>query len=162
MTSMREAISSSMRFWSAYSSVSLTFAALSEDLRLSFSEDRAAMDASLSCTWRRSCQVLSFYNTRKSREYAHTCSFFSVSSLREAESVSCVSPLTACVEAGGGGFMDGLREGPLLREADTRGETAERAVAPLVIEDGDEVALDTVGGDRREAGVALAGAAVAM
>ena len=60
---------------------------------------------------------------------ARTCSFFSVSCLRDCDSDSRVSPLMM-----GGGvvvpFRDGRRAG-VLREADTRGDTAERAVAPL-------------------------------
>lgn len=48
-------------------------------------------------------------------------------------------------------FNEGLRAGVLLREEDTRGElTAERAVAPFVIEFGGEVAGDI--GARRELG----------
>ncbi len=57
-------------------------------------------------------------------------------------------------------LTDALRATGELREATARGFTAERAVAPLAIEAGEEDVL--VGGDRREAGVARAGAAVAM
>ena len=46
-------------------------------------------------------------------------------------------------------------------EAVTRGETAERAVAPLAIE-GVVGAVELAEGVRRDAGVALAGAAVAI
>ena len=64
-----------------------------------------------------------------------TFSFFSVSDLREAERVSRVSPLRA---TGGGEtlpFKEALRAAAPFKEADTRGEAAERAVAPREIED---------------------------
>ena len=56
-------------------------------------------------------------------------------------------------------LTDALRATVELREADARGFTAERAVAPLAM-DGEEDEL--VGGDRREAGVARAEAVVAI
>ena len=56
-------------------------------------------------------------------------------------------------------LTDALRATGELREAEPRGFTAERAVAPLAIEGAED---ELLGGDRREAGVARAGAAVAM
>lgn len=59
--------------------------------------------------------------------------------------------------------MEALRDAGELRDGDARAATAERAVAPLAMEEEvEEVAPETEGGDRREAGVALAGAVVAM
>lgn len=59
-------------------------------------------------------------------------------------------------------FTDPLRAAGELREAEARALAAERAVAPLAMEDGGEVELESEGGDRREAGVGRAGAAVAI
>ena len=59
--------------------------------------------------------------------------------------------------------MEALRDAGELRDGDARAATAERAVAPLAMEeDVEEVAPETEGGDRREAGVGRAGAAVAI
>ena len=90
----------------------------------------------------------------------HTFSFCSVSSLSEADSDSRVSPFTA----GDGvvAFTDPLRTPGALCEAEARAFAAERAVAPLAMEDEGEVELESEGGDRREAGVGRAGAAVAI
>ncbi len=87
----------------------------------------------------------------------YTFSFFSVSSLSEADRDSRVSP-GGVDEAPLGLIIDCLRAGE-LREEETR-EAAERAVAPLAIEE--EGGGVEPGGDRREAGVALAGAVVAI
>lgn len=76
----------------------------------------------------------------------------SVSSLREVESSSLTSPLVASGGGVGvcrtGPFKDGLRPGTPFKDEDTRGDvTAERAVAPFVIEFGGGEA-----GARRELG----------
>lgn len=55
---------------------------------------------------------------------------------------------------------DALRATEELRDADARGLTAERAVAPLLM--GGEDELETVEDGRREAGVTRGGAVVAM
>ena len=90
-----------------------------------------------------------------------TFSFFSVSCLREADNVSRVSPLA--LDGAPLAFTDCRRATGELREADARAEIAERAVAPFAMEaEGGEAELFTVGGDRREAGVARAGTAVAI
>lgn len=100
---------------------------------------------------RKCCEKYTLGNER-------TFSFFSVSSLSEADRDSRVSPC-GVDEAPLGLIIDCLRAGE-LREEETRGEAAERAVAPLAIEEeGGGVEL---GGVRREAGVALADAVVAM
>lgn len=100
-----------------------------------------------------------------SRLEGFTCSLSSVSSLREAVSVSRVSPLKAGGGVGSFGvglFTDGRRDIDEFKEDDTRGElTAERAVAPLAIELGGDV--DVVEDRRREVGgVALPGRGVAV
>ena len=96
-----------------------------------------------------------------------TFSFFSVSSFKEADSdsrVSRASPLTM-LAGGVAPFSEPRRAAAVpFMEAVTRGETAERAVAPLAMEavgvvEAAELAAEDV---RREAGVALAGAVVAM
>jgi hypothetical protein len=74
----------------------------------------------------------------------NTCSFCSVSSLSEAESVSRVSPLRA---GGGlfvvGPFTEGRRVTDEFKEEETRGAlAAERAVAPFVIEFVGEIEAD--------------------
>lgn len=56
--------------------------------------------------------------------------------------------------------MDALRAGEVT-EAAARGPIAARAVAPLAIEEA-AGELERVGGERREVGVARAGAVVAM
>jgi len=61
------------------------------------------------------------------RTRSHTRSFSSVSRLREAASASDASG----PPGGGVGLLNAVRRGE-LREADTRGLIAERAVAPLV------------------------------
>ena len=76
-----------------------------------------------------------------------TCSLRSVSSFNEADNSSFTSPLIA---AGGGvgvflapegPFKEGLRAVVPFKDEDTRGVlTAERAVAPFVIEFGGELA----------------------
>ena len=56
--------------------------------------------------------------------------------------------------------MEALRAGDVT-EAEARALAAARAVAPLAMEEA-AGGLEMVGGDRREAGVARAGAVVAM
>lgn len=58
--------------------------------------------------------------------------------MREAASDSGVCPL----ETGGGGFLMELRRGEAARDDDTRGVTAERAVAPLAIGGGEGIEVD--------------------
>ena len=87
-----------------------------------------------------------------------TFSFFSVSSLSEADRDSRVSP-GGVEEAPLGLIIDCLRAGE-LREEERRGEAAERAVAPFAIEE--EGGGVEPGGVRREAGVALTDAVVAI
>ena len=59
-------------------------------------------------------------------------------------------------------MMEALRAAGELRDGDARAATAERAVAPFAIEEEVEEVLEWVGAARREVGVALAGAVVAM
>ena len=66
----------------------------------------------------------------------HTFSFFSVSSLREADKDSRVSMVAAEVEPLT--LRDCRRDTEELREAEARAEMAERAVAPLEIDGEDE------------------------
>lgn len=95
-----------------------------------------------------------------------TFSFFSVSSFKEADSASRVSRASPLTMLAGGvaPFNEPRRAAAVpFMEAVTRGETAERAVAPLAMEEVGVVgAVELVDGVRRDAGVALAGAAVAM
>lgn len=75
--------------------------------------------------------------------------------MRELESNSLTSPLVASGGGVGvcriGPFKDALRPGAPFKDEDTRGDvTAERAVAPFVIEFGGELAGEA--GVRRELG----------
>ena len=76
---------------------------------------------------------------RLKRGVGRTCSFWSVSCLREADRASRGS--------GGGALRDVRRVAVGANDEETRGEAAERAVAPLAIAGGGEV----------EGGVLLAG-----
>ena len=79
----------------------------------------------------------------------HTFSFASVSCLRAAAKVSFDSPL---MTGGGPALKDALLAAAVpWAAADTRGDTAERAVAPLDIEEeGAGVGVWLAGDDRRE------------
>lgn len=87
----------------------------------------------------------------------YTCSFWSISCFKEAERDSCASPFAADTAV----FDDGRRTMPVEFRGDaTRGETADRAVAPLVIEESGGVGDADTG--RLDVDVARGGAVVAM
>lgn len=102
-------------------------------MRLSFSVFKVEIVWSLSCSWTSSyvaCQQNNvIQNTRQP-----TFSFFSVSCFNSAERVSAESPF--CTDPVG--LEIDLRTPGELREEGVRGLAAERAVAPLEMEDDGE------------------------
>jgi hypothetical protein len=85
-----------------------------------------------------------------------TCSFCSVSCLRDVERDSRVSPLATCED--GAPFKELRRVTVELREEGTRGEAAERAVTPRAMEGEGGVGEGDCGVRLETGGVTLEGA----